>query len=299
MTKEDLIRAREENANVAFVEFIKHIRQDKNGLFCFFEGNDAPYYQVQIRRVYQGNYYPISCGNKAKVLKVYELINYHRIYDKYKKGFFVDSDFDLPIGNPAIYETPCYSIENFYTSSTVFSEILKNELSLTEVSENYENAMNLYEKLLNEFLEATTLFNAWYACLKDLRNQNETPTGVNLSDRLPRGFVTYNLLGVESNYTFQSIQNQFHSALVVTEETVNQKITVFRQINKNCVFRGKYLFRFMMDILEKLVEDSRNQQTVMTERKNFNVTQNQGISQFAQYAETPENLMEYLEQILN
>lgn len=38
MSVDDLRRAREENANVSFMDFDKHIRENKDGLFCFFEG---------------------------------------------------------------------------------------------------------------------------------------------------------------------------------------------------------------------------------------------------------------------
>lgn len=297
--KEDLIREREESANVAYMTFMKHIRQDKNGLFCFFEGNDAPYYQIRIRNVYQDNYYPIKCKGKSKVLKVYELINNHRIYDKYRKGFFVDSDFDLPINNPAIYETPCYSIENFYTNPSVFSEILKNELGLTEVSESYANAMNCYVELHQQFLEKTTLFNAWYACLKDVRNQNGTETGASLSDKFPKGFVKMALDKIEIAYDFDKIKTTFSDALLITESILNQKIERFNQSDKNYIFRGKFAFFAMLEILEKLVEDSRNTKQVIKEKVKYNVTQSQGISQFAQYAKTPPCLMAYLERILN
>jgi hypothetical protein len=299
MTVDDLRRAREESVNVTYMTFMKHIREDKNGLFCFFEGNDAPYYQAQIRRVYQSNYYPISCGNKARVLKVYQLINYHRIYDKYKKGFFIDRDFDPLVNNPAIYETPCYSIENLYVSPMVFSEIIKNELQLTEVSESYKNTMNLYEKLLNEFLEGTTLFNVWYACLKDLRSQNGTETGVNLSDKLPKGFIKISLDSIEINYDFEVIKKKFPNALTISESAFNEKNNHFNQVNKSCIFRGKYGFFFMLEILEKLIEDSKTMKQFIQNKIKYNITQSQGISQFAQYAETPESLVTYLQKVTN
>jgi hypothetical protein len=223
----------------------------------------------------------------------------YQLYDKYKKGFFIDRDFDLLINNRAIYETPCYSIENFYTNPTVFSDILKHELGLTEVSESYVNTMVCYKNLHDQFLEKTTLFNAWYACLKDLRNENGTETGVSLSDRLPRGFVTVSLENIEINYDFEAIKNEFPDALTILESTLNDKINQFSEVDKNCVFRGKYGFFFMMDILEKLITDSRNEQEIMTERLTYNITQSQGISQFAQYAETPECLVTYLQMIVN
>jgi len=299
MTVDDLRRAREESANVAYMTFMKHIRQDKNGLFCFFEGKDMPYYYNKVQRIYQGNYYPIKCNGKSKVLKVYELINNHRIYDKYKKGFFVDRDFDLLINNRSIYETPCYSIENFYTNPTVFSDILKHELGLTEISESYMNAMVCYKNLRGQFLEKTTLFNTWYACLKDLRNKNGTETGVSLSDKLPKGFITVSLENIEINYGFEAIKKEFPDALTISESTLNDKINQFNEVDKNCVFRGKYGFFLMMDILEKLIENSQKTKQFVKEKVKYNITQSQGISQFAQYAETPECLVTYLQMIAN
>ncbi len=102
MTVEELLRERDESANVAYMAFAMHVRSNKFGLFCFFEGKDSPYYRLRVRDVCKDNYYPISCSGKSKVLKVYELINSHREYDNYKKAFFIDRDFDEPNSNPNI-----------------------------------------------------------------------------------------------------------------------------------------------------------------------------------------------------
>ena len=106
MSVEEMIRRREESANTAFITFNKHISQGKMGLFCFFEGKDSPYYVARIRMLFSGNYYPIACSGKSKVLKINELIGFHKELEAYKTAFFVDKDFDPPISNPKIYETP-------------------------------------------------------------------------------------------------------------------------------------------------------------------------------------------------
>lgn len=122
----DKLKQSRNKPQVAYQEFNLYTRQNKDGLFCFFEGKDNAYYVPRIKH-FTDNYHPIMCGGRDKVLDVYRLINIHREYDKYKKAFFIDRDFNEPLAphNPPIFETPCYSIENFYVSVNVFKEILK------------------------------------------------------------------------------------------------------------------------------------------------------------------------------
>lgn len=114
-----------DKASVAYNEFILYTEQNKNGLFCFFEGKDNAYYIPKVKN-FTDKYHIIPCGGREKVLEVYQLITIHSEYDKYKKAFFIDRDFNqaLPPQNPPIFETPCYSIENFYVSVNVFKEIV-------------------------------------------------------------------------------------------------------------------------------------------------------------------------------
>ena len=131
------LRASRDKAQVAYQEFALSTRQKKDSLFCFFEGKDNAYYVPRIRN-YTDDYCPIRCGGREKVLAVYELITRHSEYDKYKKAFFIDRDFNQPLAprKPPIFETPCYSIENFYVSVDVFKQILINEFCLSEVSDS-------------------------------------------------------------------------------------------------------------------------------------------------------------------
>ena len=127
----DELRQSRGKAQVAYQDFILHTRANKEGLFCFFEGKDNAYYIPRVKQ-FTNKYHPINCGGREKVLKVYDLINNHREYDQYKKAFFIDRDFNPSLSppNPKIFETPCYSIENFYTSVNVFQEIIKNPSSM-------------------------------------------------------------------------------------------------------------------------------------------------------------------------
>lgn len=298
MTAEQLRKAREESANVAYLTFAKHIKSDKLGLFCFFEGKDSPYYISRVKSIFSGNYYPINCSGKSKVLKVYELINYHREYDNYKKAFFIDRDFDFPVLNSKIYETPCYSVENLYTSSSVFSEILKSEFGLHETDEDFERCVDAYKALQKDFHVHATLFNAWYACLIYLRNTTNQQTGVNLEESIPREFVSISLGGISGNYDLAAIQAKYPNALEVNYEILESKILEMEMQDKGKSFRGKFELDFMLKILNALVTDSKTTKSFISKPIKYSITNSQAVSQFSQYAETPDQLIDYIEQIV-
>lgn len=231
----ELREARTGSAQVAYQEFALHTGRSSDGLFCFFEGKggtDNPYYVPRIKQFIQ-KYHPILCGGKDTVLKVHELITIHPEYDKYKKAFFVDRDFDTPLKpySPPIFETPCYSVENFYVSEIVFGEILKNVIQISEIREDYEYCMSLFSNRQREFHDATILFNSWYACLIDVRNLEQKPTGVKLNKKLPDDFVTFSLERIDSNYGVDKLRANFPDALEISEEMLTKKLKNFPYAN--------------------------------------------------------------------
>ena len=296
------LRKGRDRSQVAYQEFMLHVSQNKDGLFCFFEGKDTPYYSPRIKR-FTANYHPIKCGGKDKVLEVYRLISKHTEYKKYKKAFFVDRDFDDLLNNPDIFETPCYSIENFYTSINVFKEILKNSFGLSEVSEAYQTCLTLYTQRQQEFHQATLLFNAWYACLIYLRNTTKVETGVNLSDKLggdkaTKNFIIFTLESISKNYTIETIRQNFPSALNVSQNALNQKLIELSNCEHSKVFRGKYEMWFVVTMIDLLVQDSNNKHNYLKEKIKFSfsskLSNEQAIELFSNYAETPDCLMAYL-----
>lgn len=299
MIVDQLRQAREESANVAYMDFIKHIKSDRDGLFCFFEGKDSPYYRPRILECFQGNNYPIRCSGKNQVLKVYSLIKNHKEYDNYKKVFFVDRDFDLPIGNIDIYETPCYSIENLYTNCLTFAEVLKNEFGLSEASQDFDNCIQQFVNLQKEYHESTALFNAWYSCVKRKRSCTGQDAGVTLQNSLPRTMVTISLGGISSDYDLEKIKAHYPNAIEVTQSEVEEKLLEFNSLNRGLVFRGKYEFDFLMKILNELIVDSKTNKAFISSPIKYCINPSQSISQFSQYAYTPPCLTDYIRQRVN
>ena len=300
----DRLRESRHNPQVAYQEFVLHAEKGKDGLFCFCEGKDNAYYVPRIKR-FTDNYHPIKCGGRDKVLDVYRLITIHPEYDKYKKAFFVDRDFNesLPLRNPPIFETPGYSIENFYVSVDVFKEILINEVHLSEVSdEAFQVCLRLFTDRQKEFHQATALFNAWYACLVDIRNKTGNKTRVNLDDKFRKDFLDFTLDSVIAKDDFEKIKQTFQQALEVSEDTLNTKLAEFTNCDQCKVFRGKYEMQFLVTIIELILQDSSKAQKYIKAKIKFTfgekLSNDQAISIFSAYAETPETLNDYLKQVI-
>lgn len=299
------LRKSKDKAQVAYSEFVLLTRRFPAHLFCFFEGKDNAYYVPRVKQV-TNNYRPILCGGREKVLGVYRLITNRREYANYKKAFFIDRDFNssLPAHNPPIFETPCYSIENLYTSINVFKEILINELHLSEVSDSsFEICMQLFAQRQQEFHLAVCLLNAWYACLIDRRNAERQETGVNLDDKLPKGFVEFSLQGINQRYNLETIKNTFPNALEIAEEKLKAKYSEFSSCEQRLVFRGKYELQFLITMIDLIIKDSLTEQQFFKSKIDFSfynaLNNEKAINVFSGYAETPENLLTYIKQVID
>jgi len=202
------------------------------------------------------------------------------------------------LNEPRIYETPCYSIENHYTSVEVFGEIIKSEWGFSEVDQDYKRCVALYENLQIQFHAAVQLFNAWYACLIDKRHQLKQQTGVSLNDKLLKKLVEIKLDGIIPNYDFATIQTEFPDAFQVTLEEVNQQSAQFDSQDKRLVFRGKYELKFMLMVMDGLILDSKKpkkDRQYISKPIKYSITHSQAINQFSQYAETPIELTQYIQ----
>lgn len=193
------------------------------------------------------------------------------------------------------------NIENFYVSIDVFQEILKNEFHLSAVSESYQVCSNLFIERQKEFHSAVTMFNSWYACLIEIRNKTGRQTGVNLDDKLPKDFINFTLQSVSAKYDLEKIKQTYPHAPEVTEEVLNKKIANFSNCEHYKVFRGKYEMEFLLRFIELILQDAGREQKYLKEKIKFSfgekISNEQAISVFSRYAETPETLMRYLKQV--
>ena len=302
----DDLRKSRNKPQVAYQEFALSTRKYSNYLFCFFEGRDNAYYVPRIKR-FINEFHTVKCGGKQSVLEVYALITGRNEYKSYRLGFFIDRDFNKPVSKlvPPIFETPCYSIENLYVSVEVFKEILEHEFHLSINDKLFETLLSLYSERQQEFHKAALLFNAWYSCLVDRRENESIETGVTLADKLPSGFVKISLTDVSMHYDLAKIKGTFPNATEIDEKELEKRIHRFEGLEHHKIFRGKYELEFLLQMIKHILADSYNHKSVVKEKINFSFGDGSGLNHqqalniFEAYAETPKSLLDYLKEVTN
>lgn len=301
MSVESLRKARN-SGQAVFIEFTKAYSKEANTVFCFFEGKDSAYYRLRITtRIGVDDYKKYCCGGKKGVLDAQRLITNKSQYSTALLAFFIDRDFDDSIyssGIQEVYETPCYSIENLYTSIECFSKILKDEFSLTEEDEDFQRCINLYNELIQEFFQKTETLNTWLACQKD------KGVKLNLSSYDIFDFIRLNLYEknnrVQVLYNLEKLYTVFSDSIHLGEDELAAKLCQLKQLEPHKSFRGKFGLQFFIKFLNKLSEDacSRNRR-LFTEKLNvsLNVSVDNALSFLSHYADTPKCLINYLDSV--
>lgn len=298
------LRQSKDKHTVAYQEFALSTKTYNNHLFCFFEGNDNPYYIPRIKN-FTDKTYPINCGGRDKVLKVFELISNQEVYNKYSKAFFIDRDFNSPRQNnrDLIFETPCYSIENLYVNQSVFEDILIHDFKFSRNDADFGVCASLFIDRFKEFNSSVALFNSWYACLIEVRNQTSKKTGVQLEEKLPKGFVNISLQNVNAGYDLGTIRQIFPESTEVDDETLDNKTNEFQNCDSELTFRGKYQLEFLLTLLQLIINDSKKEQHYVKNKINYSfdgvLNHKRALSIFTNYASTPKNLNDFLEKITN
>ncbi|PZV26257.1 MAG: hypothetical protein DCF12_10725 [Snowella sp.] len=296
----ETLRNYKDKATVAFTLFTRKYKSNKSALFCFFEGEDSKYYGIRITLITKTKEkFYFCCGNKSEVLKIYFLISQKEQFLKAKTAYFIDRDFDPSISNSLtiedskkIYETPCYSIENFYTSTSCIKEVLRSEFYLDETDQDFENCLNLYQKLQNEFHLHIGQINAYIACLKEAKEK------LNLDGFDIGKFIKFNLKEITANYNIEALENKFCPKVPLSQYAIQKKLDELKDQGCQKSFRGKFEVEFLRKILAKLQEKANKGEEAYFSKKinvSLNIGQKTILSDLSQYADTPSCLHQYLE----
>lgn len=295
MNPQQLIEKTQKSSTVAYHKFVLLSRGRNTDLFCFFEGNDTQYYSLRIKQLVSQNYHPISCGNKDNVLKTYKILSESPDYKSFKKAFFIDKDFDEALNNKDIYETPCYSVENFYVNNYLISEVLKNEMGLTEGDAQFHEIIQLFESEYKNFSNQTLLFNGWYCALKRRKNVEKLDTtNVSLDEKLPKSFICLKIGEIQSDYNLDRIKELFPNAIEVSEDQINEAVEILNTEKIGCNLRGKFQMSFLITFLQFLIDDSSSNKKYIPKKTKFRIDKPNIISQLTQYAVTPNCLEKYI-----
>jgi Protein of unknown function (DUF4435) len=294
----DKLRASRSKAVAVFVEFTRLYKQYESALYCFFEGEDSRYYGIRIKNITRSekDIY-LNCNGKEGVLGIYRMLSSRKHYANARTAYFIDRDFDksiYEIGMSGIYETPCHSVENFYTSVQCFSEILINEFKLIESDENFARCISLYTKLQGEFHNTVELLNAWVACHRDRSSK------LNISDLSVLRFIHIDLNQAIAIYTIDDLYNMFPDTPVISQQQLDAKKSELRANTRQKSFRGKFEVEFLFAFLQKLMSEANQGNYPYFTRKVkvvLSLTKRTIISDLSQYADTPDCLYRYLESL--
>jgi hypothetical protein len=246
------------------------------------------------------NWSPINCRGKKQVLELYTLISKHPSYSNARVAFFIDRDFDSLISNEMrrkVYETPCYSVENFYASLDCFTQILKSEFGITDGVHDgtaLQKCQDLFLKTKQLFHDVITELNAWVWIQ---RNNHKNIGALNLRNIKFDRFVAVGLGSVSKLYSISELKEIFPDAPQVDESLLASKITEFQTADRAKLFRGKYEVEFLRMVLIKLVDDYRSQTPVYFPQRGtvrLTLSRENLISELSQYADTPDCLRNYL-----
>ncbi|BAZ17824.1 hypothetical protein NIES4071_97040 [Calothrix sp. NIES-4071] len=290
------LRASRNRAVAVFVQFSRLYKEFESALYCFFEGDDSKYYGIRIKNIIRPEkYIDISCNGKEGVLGIHRMLSARKYYSSVKAAYFIDRDFDKSIyetGLTQIYETPCYSVENFYTSVDCFSEILKAEFKLTELDDNFTRSISLYMKLQDEFHNAVESLNVWIACQRDNKSV------LNISDLSVLRFIDIDLDKITIKYTISDLYTMYPKTCCISQDELDVKRSELQASNRQTSFRGKFEIEFLFSFLQKLISEA-NQGNYPYFTKKIKVflslSKKNMISDLSQYADTPDSLYSYLE----
>lgn len=301
----DNIHAAKEARSKGVVAFSRYC-QEKNKhcdcLFCFFEGEDAKYYIPRIEK-YSGYEYEkiisYNCGGKENVLIALKLIEKNRKESKVNCAFFVDNDYDVTrYDNSLLYQTSCYSIENFYTSREAFSKMLNREFGINTIENDFVMCCSDYSKRLQEFHNETIYINAWLACQR--LHDGEENVKIELSDfKISRFFseISINRIIVREKINRKKLEELFPNNSNVEECEIEEKISYFENNDMGQMFRGKFEMEFLKKIIDSLKNKNKTRDYFSKKYTSVKIeSSNNTLSILQDYADTPQSLTDFLKQ---
>ena len=301
LSRDESMRRKRDTGIASFHKFVLKYKPKQRKPYCFVEGEDSKYYLPRVSIVCKADPEFIRCGGKQGVLEVFEEIQKHKEYENSSLLFFVDRDFDDAINSDFIYETPCYSIENLYTSPSVFEKILSNEFDIDDSEEDYRKVLQIYIDRQNEFHEAITPLNAWIFSYKKHMERTGEIIKLQLRNLSLKGhLVDVDLDSVNVKYNLPDVEDRLGVSNIIPEQDFHLNYEKLKCCpHKAKIFRGKFELEFLKVILNKLIEDrnKKHNRKVFREKGKINLNLNDNIlTSLSIYAEFPEDLYEYIEQ---
>ncbi len=292
----EMRKARTTSASV-FAQILQLNTKYSTPLFCCFEGEDFKYYGVRIDQAKQKEHeklIPLKCGGKKEVIRLYELVNKETTLTERDFIYFVDLDFDSSINElkESIYETPYYSIENFYTTKCAFEKILSSELKINEGEALYEYCVQTFIERQTEFHQGVSYLNAWVYCQRMAEVQK-----LYLNEfKLNKLIDTFDIDKVSFKpYDKSDLVAQLPNAIDIEDAQITEAIGLL-DVKPQEKYRGKFEIEFLYLFLVELISRINKKVTPFEKCKKVGLSISKAniLSELSQYALTPGCLKEYI-----
>lgn len=307
--------------SAVFMKYSSLYSISPSNLHCFFEGEDVKYYALRIERYTLNSMEDIcyyDCEGKKGVLTLLEKIKKTKKWNDKNHLFFIDKDYDEVDSYKdckEVYQTPFYSIENFYTHSDCFKMILSRELGLNAIEKDFKKAMNDYCLRHEEFQKIMAPINIWNIYQKSRSLDKKLSNKI--SEQEVKKYIdkiTLEKIEEKENLTFEKLidfhSNKVHSNKKLTGEEksdlikklelsdvkyLEKKLNSITNLGISQNSRGKYEFIFLNDIIKDLSKKSKNDGYFSKKLVHVSLkADGNRISSLSEYAHTPPCLIEYL-----
>lgn len=258
-TRKELLEEASLESSVYFMAYTRLRSKAIDHIFVL-EGKDDPkFYTPHISSSIKSKYEIISVNGKTNVLTLREEIRNHPEYRSDSTAFFIDSDFDKIPSKKDLYVTPTYSIENFYTKSSVFRSIITGECRLSEIKIDPENKIKdslteKYEKMQESFHKNKRVIfaNAVFMYTRLILKDKNTPLDdiLKLDIKITNGRLSVKINKKEKYNIKRSNRKNFIDFL----NTSNDFISMTKSPSDR--FRGKQEIMFMREFIAGISRSS-------------------------------------------
>jgi hypothetical protein len=291
------LRSARQTGRVAYLRLIQSAGQHPDKLFCFFEGEDVKYYGPLIEEHY-GKFVNLSCGGKREVLKALDLVRHAGCFSDVRTAFFIDRDFDdsLRGTDPDLFETDCYSIENYYITANALERILRAEFGVDVDNPEYAVIQRLFSSLKTEFFKHVHLLNAWIYYQRKvakLDGQSLYLSRINM-----RNYLSFTLGGVKGAIGIEEIKGIYPETKHPSEAEIANAMEVLSPAGAEKRYRGKlnieFYFTFLMLLKNEAAKGTHGVFT--TNRKvKLSCSKQNILSELCAYADRPAELFAFID----
>lgn len=298
MSRANRMREKRASVSVYLIKLIKIYASDRDSLICVFEGEDSKYYGSRVDFITTIGRKNINCRGKNNVVALRKKVELNSELKDANVIYFVDKDFDEIKTEDSLYVTPCYSIENLYTTPSVLSRILIDEFLLDSIenSDDIKCILEKYKRVSKEFNSCLLPLNSWLKIQVE-NYEKDSKVRLNIDNVSLSKLVDVTLDTVIAKYSIESISDLFPECSNISQEVVDSAVAIFSDKNLTMFSRGKYRLEFFRQWVSKLILDARTENPELFSNKikiKLSLSKNNILSELSQYADTPNCLNKFI-----